>query len=113
MSPDTKRITASQFFNLLQNMEDTVFRIEATNRFRKSVERSHSRSLDLSDLLKVIHTLAKGEKLDKKHHPHALSGYSIRLMECHIKPDWLLVWQQNDKEVILILLDTGTHSDLF
>jgi len=60
-------------------------------------------------ILEVIHTLAKGEKLDAKYHAHTLEGYR----ECHIKPDWLLLWQQKEDKLVLILLDTGTHSDLF
>ena len=66
------------------------------------------------DLLKeIIHTLAKGEELDLKHHAHTLDGYKTTIWECHIKADWLLLWQRKDEELILIILDTGTHSDLF
>jgi mRNA interferase YafQ len=44
-----------------------------------------------------------------------LEGYSKNrnIFECHIKPDWLLIWEQNDTELILLIVDTGTHSDLF
>jgi addiction module RelE/StbE family toxin len=61
--------------------------------------------------------LAKGEVLPKRHYPHPLKGYPQKgndvVMECHIQPDWLFVWKQNDTELTLLLTDTGTHADLF
>ena len=48
-----------------------------------------------------------------QYHPHKLSGKFEGLWECHIKSDWLLIWQQNDTELVLIMTDTGTHTDLF
>ncbi len=74
---------------------------------------SYRRDLDLGLLKEVIHTLAKGKSLPAKHRPHTLKGYGTAVCECHIRPDWLLLWQQRDDELVLILLDTGTHSDLF
>jgi len=69
--------------------------------------------LNLELLESVIYVLAKGETLDTKHNPHKLTGYKIELWECHISPDWLLTWQQNDNELIIVLVDTGAYSDLF
>jgi len=51
--------------------------------------------------------------LDAKYRPHTLGGYKTVVWECHIKPDWLLLWQQIDENLILILLDTGSHSNIF
>jgi len=48
-----------------------------------------------------------------RNHAHTLEGYKATIWDGHIKPDWLLLWQQIDDELILILLDTGSHSDLF
>jgi mRNA interferase YafQ len=62
---------------------------------------------------KVIKMLANGETLPAEYKTHKLKGKYKNCFECHIQPDWLLVWQQNEKELILILIDTGTHSDLF
>ena len=45
--------------------------------------------------------------------PHKLSGDYVGCWECHIKPDWLLVWEQNDTELVLLMTNTGTHSDIF
>jgi len=75
------------------------------------------RNLDLDLLEKVIVMLARNEELPVNTFPHPLKGYKKKenevVMECHVQPDWLLVWKQNDKELTLILTDTGTHSDLF
>lgn len=57
--------------------------------------------------------LANTGELPKKYKPHPLKGNYKGCMECHLTPDWLLVWKQNDKELILVLIDTGSHSDIF
>ncbi|UOE42489.1 type II toxin-antitoxin system YafQ family toxin [Chryseobacterium suipulveris] len=56
---------------------------------------------------------AESGTLPKKYKPHKLSRNYANCWECHIKPDWLLIWQHNDQELILLFLNTGTHSDLF
>ena len=109
----SKRITIKEFFEAIKNLESTIYQIQITNRFKKSLDLSYRRNLDLKLLMEVIHTLAKGEKLHAKHRPHTIEGYETIIFECHIKPDWLLLWQQIDNELILVLLDTGSHSDLF
>ena len=108
-----ERLTVKEFFELIKNLEDTVFQIQITNKFKKSLDLSFRRGLDLKLLIEVIHTLAKGEKLDMKYRAHTLEGYKVVIWECHIKPNWLLLWQQIDDELLLVFLDTGTHSDLF
>jgi mRNA interferase YafQ len=107
------KMTVKAFLNAIEELEGTVYAIGITGRFKKSLSLAHRRNLDLGELKDVIHTLAKGEGLDPKHRQHALKGYGTEILECHIRPDWLLLWQQKDDELILILLDTGTHSDLF
>ena len=64
-------------------------------------------------LKEVIRILSEEGKLPPTYHAHTLQGKYKDLWECHIQPDWLLVWEQNDKEFILYFLSTGTHSDLF
>ena len=108
-----KQMTVKEFFEAINNLEETIYQIQITNRFKKSLDLSFRRNLDLTLLKNIIHTLAKGEKLEAKYHTHTLEGYKTIVWECHIKPDWLLLWQQIDDELILILLDTGSHSDLF
>ncbi len=107
------RMTVKALLDALKELDGTIYRVDITGRFEKSLARSYRRNLDLGELKEVIHTLAKGEPLDAKYRPHSLKGYAKNIRECHIRPDWLLVWQQRDDELILIMLDTGTHSDLF
>ncbi|MCL1868146.1 MAG: type II toxin-antitoxin system YafQ family toxin [Paludibacter sp.] len=74
------------------------------------------RNLDLKLLSDTIKKLAKNEKLPEKYRVYKLEKYyqtSGVVMECHIKPDWLLVWIQEDDKLTLTLTNTGTHSDLF
>lgn len=61
----------------------------------------------------VVRLLSEYGKLPAKYKPHVLSGKYAGVWECHIEPDWLLLWKQNDTELTLLLLDTGTHSDIF
>jgi len=59
----------------------------------------------------VVERLLEAKPLDRRHRAHALSGEWASLHECHVEPDWLLVWRQSDDE--LVLVRTGTHADLF
>ena len=61
----------------------------------------------------VVNTLASGNVLEAKYKDHALSGNFIGCRECHISPDWLLIYEIDNGELILYLMRTGTHSDLF
>lgn len=71
------------------------------------------RGLDIECLKNVINILQETGSLPSKYKPHKLKGNYSGCWECHIQPDWLLIWQQNDTELRLILIDTGTHSDVF
>lgn len=71
------------------------------------------RNLDPELLWEVIEILQETGTLPERYRAHKLSGTFEGLWECHIKGDWLLIWQQNDTELILIMTDTGTHADLF
>ena len=71
------------------------------------------RGLDMSALDDVVDTLRQGKPLDEKHHDHALTGNFVGFRECHIKPDWLLIYLIDNEELELLLFRTGTHSDLF
>jgi len=64
-------------------------------------------------LQKVVSLLAEAGTLPSKYRPHKLSGNYDNCWECHLKGDWLLIWLQNDKELTLLFINTGTHSDLF
>lgn len=89
------------------------YKIKPSNRFKKDVRTSQKRGYDLSLLTEIIKKIADGEKLDEKHRDHALTGDYSGFRECHITPDWLLIYQIVDNELLLFLSRTGTHSDLF
>jgi len=90
-----------------------VYQLTTTNKFNKSLKLCKKRGYDLTVLQHVIDLLQKTGNLPVKYKPHKLTGNYKNCWECHIKPDWLLIWKQNDQELVLLLLDTGTHSDLF
>ena len=87
--------------------------IRYSSNFKKAYIRCKKRGLDMLLLKEVIRILSEEGKLPPTYHAHTLQGKYKDLWECHIQPDWLLVWEQNDKEFILYFLSTGTHSDLF
>ena len=90
-----------------------MYLIKTTNTFEADVKRCKKRRYDMLALVTVIKLLEKDGALPKQYKPHKLTGKYKGHWECHIKPDWLLVWQQNDLELILLFTNTGTHSDLF
>lgn len=83
-----------------------------TRQFRKDLRRLERSGFDLAKLETVIDILSAGKKLDKKYHDHELKGQLQEARECHIGPDWLLMYKKEDKELLLLLLRTGTHRDL-
>lgn len=87
--------------------------IRPTTRFQKDLKRLQKRGYNLSLLSEVIKLLATGQTLPEKNRDHALSGNFTGCRECHIAPDWLLIYEIADAELILYLTRTGTHSDLF
>jgi mRNA interferase YafQ len=90
-----------------------MYKITATNQFKKEYKKAKKRGFDIKELEIVVDTLSKGEKLDTKHKDHELVGNYIGYRECHIKPDWLLIYKVENDKLILVLSRTGTHSDLF
>jgi len=115
--PKAKRKTPKEFFKSLEEAEGLIYHLTASNTFKKDIDLCYRRSLDLHLLETVVIKLARGEKLDEKYRVHKFHGIAKQtyedIWECHIQPDWLLIWKQNDIELILILSNTGTHSDLF
>lgn len=89
------------------------YRVDLTNRFKKDVKRCIKRGLPIEDLEEIVSKLENGEALPEKCKQHKLDGDYPKAWECHIHPDWLLVWEQNEEELLLLMLRTGTHSDLF
>lgn len=87
--------------------------LKTTAKFRKDYKRIKSQGKDMSLLENVIDTLLEEKPLEAKHRDHPLSGSYIGFRECHILPDWLLIYAVNHEQLILTASRTGTHSDLF
>ncbi|NQU30524.1 MAG: type II toxin-antitoxin system YafQ family toxin [Anaerolineae bacterium] len=82
-----------------------------TSQFKKDVKRMGNRGNKFEMFKEVIRKLVAGESLDSKYRDHLLVGQYKGTRECHIEPDWLLIYEVNETE--LLLVRTGTHSDLF
>ena len=89
------------------------YSINYSKRFEKDVKRCKKRGYKLQALFDVIGMLEDTGALPPEYRPHKLSGDREGQWECHIQSDWLLVWEQNDTELTLLFLETGTHSDLY
>jgi len=90
-----------------------MYTAKPTTRFAKDLKRIEKRGYNMALMTEIIKKLVNGEKLDAKHHDHALKGIYEGCRECHITPDWLLIYEIVDEVLILYLTRTGTHSDLF
>lgn len=84
-----------------------------TTQFKKDYKLALKRHLDIELLDNIIRSLSHGETLPEKNKDHALAGDWAQHRECHIQPDWLLVYRIEDDVLVLTLARTGTHSDLF
>lgn len=90
-----------------------MYQIRPSVTFQKDLKRVQRRGYDISLLTNVLKILAAGEPLPEKYKDHSLTGNYKGRRECHITPDWLLIYEIVKSEVILYLTRTGTHSDLF
>ena len=90
-----------------------TYSIDTTKKFNKARKKCIKRGLNFEHFKECIYLLSSTGTLPAKYRPHKLVGKYAGAWECHIEPDWLLVWEQNDTELILLLIDTGSHSDLF
>lgn len=87
--------------------------IKRTSQFKKDFRRAIKQGRNITDLNLVIEKLANEEILEDKYPDHALKGEWSGFRECHINPDWLLIYLRDDKNLILSLTRTGSHEDLF
>ncbi|WP_419946582.1 type II toxin-antitoxin system YafQ family toxin [Candidatus Poriferisodalis sp.] len=85
--------------------------LRTTNRFERDLKRAKRRGKHLDKLWAVLEVLLAGGERHARHRTHRLSGQWSEFRECHIEPDWLLIWDL--QEDALVLVRTGTHSDLF
>jgi mRNA interferase YafQ len=89
--------------------------IEFTHLYLKDLRLARKRGLPEAELNVIVEKLAKDEFLEPKHNDHPLKGKYLGFRECHVRPDWLLVYKKEDTEnlSLLYLIRTGSHSDLF
>ena len=93
----------------MNNKYDIVW----TSQFKKDYKLAMKRHLDIAQLDELIKMIASGDSLDPKYSDHPLSGNWKGYRECHVQPDWLLVYKLHNDTLILTLTRTGTHSDIF
>lgn len=90
-----------------------IYNILFSNQFKRSYKKCLKRGCDKNLFQEVVTLLAETGTLPQRYKAHKLTGQWKGFWECHIQPDWLLIWEQHETELILILTDTGTHTDLF
>lgn len=98
----------------LDSLDDaqTKYDLAVTAQFRKDYKLAKKRGLKMEALAQVVTMLAMGQALPERNRDHSLSGDWIGHRECHIAPDWLLIYRVEENILVLTLTRTGTHSDL-
>ena len=89
-----------------------MYTIKFTSAYKKNYKRMKKRGLEIILLDTVVADLANGKQLDKKYRDHSLKGEFNGFRECHVKPDWLLIYLIEQEVLTLTLINTGTHADL-
>ena len=89
------------------------YEVKFTNQFRKDIKLAKKQNKDLNKLFDVVNILAEGGILKAKYRDHDLSGEYKGTRECHVEPDWLLVYEIQNDVLVLMLYRLGTHSELF
>ena len=91
------------------------FKVRYSSNFKKSLKKMTKQGKDIEKLLDVVDKLALKEELEEKYKNHNLidNKYYKNCGECHIESDWLLIYKYYDEELVLLLVDTGNHSNLF
>ncbi len=90
-----------------------MLEIVPSNQFKKDLKLAKKRGCNMEHLRDVVNTLAQEQQLDRKYRDHGLTGNYDGFRECHVEPDWLLIYRISHKSLELFLFRTGTHSDLF
>lgn len=89
------------------------YEIRFTGQFKKDLKLAKKQGKDTDELFTVIEKLSNGEALEAKYRDHSLSGNYKGCRECHIEPDWLLIYEIDDGILVLMLYRVGSHSELF
>jgi len=90
-----------------------TYTIKPSAKFAKDLKRVHKRGWKIASLTDIVKQLAAGKKLSARHRDHDWVGNFTGLRECHIEPDWLLIYDMDSENLMLYLVRTGSHSDLY
>ena len=90
-----------------------MYQVIASNQFGKDYKKCTKRNLPIELLDEIVLTISENKRLPANYRLHKLAGQYRNCWECHILPDWLLIWQVDERNKIIQLVRTGTHSDLF
>lgn len=90
-----------------------IYKLQQTTQFKKDCKRMKKRGRNLQDLREVLELLQTGKPLPENNRDHELAGNLAGFRECHIQPDWLLIYLVLKDRLVLTLMRTGSHSDLF
>ena len=89
-----------------------MLQIVISNKCKKDLKRAKKRGLDLDEFFAVVDMLQRQEALPARYRDHALTADRVGLRDCHIRPDWVLIYEVREAELVLLLVETGSHSDL-
>lgn len=89
------------------------YEVKFTAQFKREFKRSQKQGKDMDKLRSVVAVLAEGQRLARQYRDHALTGQWSGFRECHIQPDWLLIYRVDNGVLVLTLSRTGTHAELF
>jgi mRNA interferase YafQ len=107
MSAAMKKSEVKQY---LTDGNNYLYEIDVTNQFKKDFVLCESQHLNVDLVCDAVRILAADGKLPANYKPHKLSGNFSNVWECHIKSDWVMTWLQNDTELTLLFLSTGSHT---
>ena len=96
-------------------IENTLLEIDTTSKFDKQLKKIQKQGKNIEKLILIVEQLANKKQLDSKYKDHQLIDNSTykNCRECHIEPDWLLIYKYKDDTLVLVLFATGSHSELF
>ena len=90
-----------------------MYKLRPTTKYNRDLKRMQKRGANMDKMIAILKKLQAGKKLEKKNKNHGLSGEYAGQLECHIEPDWFLIYDVDNVSVCIYLTRTGTHGDLF